>query len=171
MEKPIESVSTNNQKDKINYRDFLKISVNQDHKCVAINVVAKEFKKQKDYTEFYREVDRLMVKSLKYAKEKFNKDVITILADLNGFMIKHVDYSFFKTAIPYFNDRFPDNMEKVILVNIPVSFKACYNIVSMFIHPDTKEKILFEKSKKYKKRFGKSNFTNNLDEIDESDEE
>ena len=41
-----------------------------------------------------------------------------------------------------------DEKVKVILVNIPVFFKACYNIVSMFIHQDTKEKILFEKSKK-----------------------
>ena len=34
-----------------------------------------------------------------------------------------------------------------------------------------KEKILFEKSKKFKRRFGSSKFTNNLDEIDDSDEE
>ena len=62
-------------------------------------------------------------------------------------------------------------MEKVILVNIPVFFKACYNVVSIFIHPETKDKILFEKSKKFKRKFGTSKFTNNLDEIDESDEE
>ena len=158
-------------KQKINYKEFLKISVNEEHKCVAINVSAREFKKQKDYTEFYVYVDKLMIKCLRYAKEKFDKDTITILADLAGFLIKHVDYAFFKHAIPYFNDRFPDNMEKVILVNIPVFFKACYNVVSIFIHHETKEKILFEKSKKFKRRFGSSKFTNNLDEIDDSDEE
>ena len=62
-------------------------------------------------------------------------------------------------------------MEKVILVNIPIFFKACYNIVSIFIHPETKEKILFEKSKKYKRKYGKSNFTTDLNEIYESDDE
>ena len=164
-------VSSENSKNRINYKQLLKISVNEEHQCVAINVVAKEFRKQKEYSEFYNYVDMLMVKCLKYAKEKFNKDTITILADLNGFLIKHVDYGFFKHAIPYFNDKFPDNMEKVILVNIPVFFKACYNIVSIFIHQETKEKILFEKSKKFKRKFGSSKFTNNLDEIDESDEE
>ena len=158
-------------KNKINYKDFLKISVNKEHQCVAINVSAREFKKQKDYQEFYAYVDKLMIKCISYAKEHFNKDTVTILADLNGFLIKHVDYGFFKHAIPYFNERFPDNMEKVILVNIPVFFKACYNVVSIFIHPETKEKILFEKSKKFKRKFGTSKFTNNLDEIDESDEE
>jgi len=163
--------STDYKSDKINYKNFLKLSINEEHKCVAINVAAREFKKQKDYTEFYSEVDSIMVKSLRYAKEKFNKTEVTILADLSGFMIKHVDYGFFKQAIPYFNERFPDNMEKVILVNIPVFFKACYNVVSIFIHQETKEKILFEKSKKYKRKFGNSNFTHNLDEIDESDEE
>ena len=159
------------EKNKINYKDFLKISVNEEHKCVAINVLAREFKKQKNYQEFYDYVDKLMVKCISYAKEHFNKDTVTILADLSGFLIKHVDYGFFKHAIPYFNERFPDNMEKVILVNIPVFFKACYNVVSIFIHPDTKEKILFEKSKKFKKKFGTSKFTNNLDNIDDSDEE
>ena len=49
-------------KQKINYKDFLKISVNEEHKCVAINVSAREFKKQKDYTEFYAYVDKLMIK-------------------------------------------------------------------------------------------------------------
>jgi hypothetical protein len=159
------------EKNKINYKDFLKISVNEEHKCVAINVLAREFKKQKNYQEFYDYVDKLMVKCISYAKEHFNKDTVTILADLSGFLIKHVDYGFFKHAIPYFNEKFPDNMEKVILVNIPVFFKACYNVVSIFIHPDTKEKILFEKSKKFKKKFGTSKFTNNLDNIDDSDEE
>lgn len=159
------------EKNKINYKDFLKISVNKEHKCVAINVLAREFKKQKNYQEFYSYVDKLMVKCISYAKEHFNKDTVTILADLSGFLIKHVDYGFFKHAIPYFNERFPDNMEKVILVNIPVFFKACYNVVSIFIHPDTKDKILFEKSKKFKRKFGTSKFTNNLDNIDDSDEE
>jgi len=159
------------EKNKINYKDFLKISVNEEHKCVAINVLAREFKKQKNYQEFYDYVDKLMVKCISYAKEHFNKDTVTILADLSGFLIKHVDYGFFKHAIPYFNEKFPDNMEKVILVNIPVFFKACYNVVSIFIHPDTKEKILFEKSKKFKKKFGTSKFTNNLEDIDDSDEE
>lgn len=159
------------EKNKINYKDFLKISVNKEHKCVAINVSAREFKKQKNYQEFYAYVDKLMVKCISYAKENFNKDTVTILADLSGFLIKHVDYGFFKNAIPYFNERFPDNMEKVILVNIPVFFKACYNVVSIFIHPDTKDKILFEKSKKFKRKFGTSKFTNNLDNIDDSDEE
>jgi hypothetical protein len=158
-------------KNKINYKDLLKISVNKEHKCIAINVSAREFKKQKNYQEFYDYVNKLMVKCITYSKEHFNKDTITILADLSGFLIKHVDYSFFKHAIPYFNERFPDNMEKVILVNIPVFFKACYNIVSIFIHPETKEKILFEKSKKFKRKFGNSKFTNNLDEIDDSEEE
>ena len=78
-----------------------------------------------------------MIKCIAYANENFNKDTVTILADLSGFLIKHVDY-IFKHAIPYFNERFPDNMEKVILVNIPVFFKACYNVVSIFIHPETK---------------------------------
>ena len=159
------------EKNKINYKDFLKISVNEEHKCVAINVLAREFKKQKNYQEFYDYVDKLMVKCISYAKEHFNKDTVTILADLSGFLIKHVDYGFFKHAIPYFNEKFPDNMEKVILVNIPVFFKACYNVVSIFIHPDTKDKILFEKSKKFKRKFGTSKFTNNLDNIDDSDEE
>tara|TARA_Y100000389_G_C17429746_1_gene501807 strand:- start:833 stop:1348 length:516 start_codon:yes stop_codon:yes gene_type:complete len=171
MENQNSVISSENSKNRINYKQLLKISVNEEHQCVAINVVAKEFRKQKEYEEFYNYVDRLMVKCLKYAKEKFNKDTITILADLSGFLIKHVDYGFFKHAIPYFNDKFPDNMEKVILVNIPVFFKACYNIVSIFIHQETKEKILFEKSKKFKRKFGSSKFTNNLDEIDESDEE
>ena len=171
MENSKEIVSNENQKYKINYKDFLKISVNEEHKCVAINVAAREFKKQKDYSEFYSEVDKLMIRSLKIANEKFNKDLITILADLNGFMVKHVDYGFFKTAIPYFNERFPDNMEKVILVNIPIFFKTCYNIVSIFIHQETKDKILFEKSKKYRRKFGKSNFTTDLNEIYESDDE
>jgi len=171
MEKSKGIVSTEKHNNKINYKELLKISINEEHQCIAINVSAREFKKQKDYTVFYSEVDKLMVKCLRYAKDKFNKDTITILADLSGFLIKHVDYGFFKSAIPYFNERFPDNMEKVILVNIPVFFKACYNIVSIFIHPETKDKILFEKSKKYRKKFGKSNFTCNLDEIDDSDEE
>jgi len=170
MEK-INENALNKDRGTINYKELFKISVNEDHKCVAIHVSASEFRKQKDYSEFYKEVDKLMTKSLKYAKEKFNKDEITILADLSGFLIKHVDYSFFKQAIPYFNEKFPDKMEKVILVNIPVFFKACYNVVSIFIHPETKEKILFEKSKRFKRNFGKTNFTHNLDEIDESDEE
>ena len=33
-------------KNKINYKEFLKISVNKEHQCVAINVSAREFKKQ-----------------------------------------------------------------------------------------------------------------------------
>ena len=96
------SKANNHKSDRINYKNFLKLSINEEHKCVAINVVAREFKKQKDYTEFYSEVDSIMVKSLRYAKEKFNKTEVTILADLSGFMIKHVDYGFFKEAIDCF---------------------------------------------------------------------
>ena len=51
-------------KNKINYKEFLKISVNKEHQCVAINISAREFKKQKDYQEFYAYVDKLMIKCI-----------------------------------------------------------------------------------------------------------
>ena len=40
--------STDYKSDRINYKNFLRLSINEEHKCVAINVAAREFKKQKD---------------------------------------------------------------------------------------------------------------------------
>ena len=56
MEKANE-IETNKNKGSINYKELFKISINEEHKCVAIHVSAGVFRKQKDYSEFYREVD------------------------------------------------------------------------------------------------------------------
>ena len=71
----------------------------------------------------------------------YNKKEIVVFCDLKNTYIKNMDVSFFKNIIPFFEDKYPDCVEKIIITNIPGFFKICYNLIKMFIHKDMKKNI------------------------------
>ena len=127
----------------------------------------RNFTKRKDsnYDDFSAYIDKTMSHCINSSLKLYNKKEIVVFVDLKKTYIKNMDVSLFKNMIPYFEEKYPYCVEKIIITNIPGFFKICYNLIKMFIHKDTKKKIFFEK--KIKKGDSTSvSFSNELEELE-----
>jgi hypothetical protein len=140
---------------------------NDTNKCVVFSIFAGNFTKRKDsnYDDFSAYIDKTMSHCINSSLKLYNKKEIVVFVDLKKTYIKNMDVSLFKNMIPYFEEKYPYCVEKIIITNIPGFFKICYNLIKMFIHKDTKKKIFFEK--KIKKGDSTSvSFSNELEELE-----
>jgi hypothetical protein len=148
----------------MDYNKFVKIKKNNTHECVVISFTGSEFKKQENYNELYTKLDSSMVTALDFSNKCYNKNTIVIFVDLSGVTVKAMDTGFFKYIIPFFSDKYPDCLEKVILSRIPSFFKACYCIIKYLIDKETRKKVFFEKKNNSN---GNICYTNNLEDLDD----
>lgn len=131
------------------------------HKTVVYTIKVKNFKKNVYETELYQYSQLLLQDALKTCKSKYDKVLIQTHINLEGLTMKKVDYKFIKKILLHFQSVEDDVLERLIITNIPVFFKVCYNVIKPFIHKDTKKKIYFEK-----KNNNTINYTNNDVELE-----
>ena len=151
----------------MNFNEIINIQKNENNKCVVFSIFAGNFKKQNngDYNDFIEYIDKAMNTCVTTSKNLYNTKEIVIYVDLKKTYIKNMDTGFFKNIIPFFEEKYPDCVQKIIITNIPGFFKICYNIIKVFIHKDTRKKIFFEK--KIKKGDETSvSFCNNLEDLE-----
>jgi len=148
----------------MDYNKFVKIKKNNVHECVVISFTGSEFKKQDNYSELYAKLDNSMISALEFSNKSYKKNSIVIFVDLSRVTVKAMDTGFFKYIIPFFSEKYPNCLEKVILSGIPSFFKACYCIIKYLIDKETRKKVFFEKKSNYN---GDISYTNNLEDLDD----
>ena len=143
-----------------NVSDLLKLKKSKTYNSVILHVTAKEFKKIKNYQKQVIEIDNFIANAKKINKERYDKDKFIVYVDLSNTLVKNMDISFFKQVVPLFENKYPESLEKLILVNLPIFFKTCFLLVKFLINKDTRQRIYFQKKNET------DLFTNSLDEID-----
>ena len=129
--------------DKMIFKDFYYIIAENN---IFIN--AGLFRKMDDYTDLITHIITVNNDCLKLRK-KFNQSYyFKIIVDLNNVKIKNADYEFLKMLIPFLENSYPDNLEKMYFHNTPFIFKTAYGIIRHFIHKETRQKIIFVKKNK-----------------------
>lgn len=151
----------------MDFSQIINIQKNENNKCVVFSIFAGYFTKRKngDYEDFIEYIDKAMNTCVTTSEKLYNTREIVLYVDLKKTYIKNMDTGMFKKLIPFFEDKYPDCINKIVITNIPGFFKICYNIVKVFIHKDTKKKIFFEK--KIKQGDDTSvTFSNNLEDLE-----
>lgn len=149
----------------MDFNKIVSLHKNDNNQCMVISIRAGEFEKMQDYTEFHKFLDEITERCFRKSKELYNKKQAVIFCDLKGTMIKNMDSKLFKLIIPYFEEKHPDCVEKIVITNIPGFFKICFNLIKFLIHKDTRKKIFFEKKKK-KGDDTHISYCNNLEELE-----
>ena len=138
---------------------ILKLKKSCTYNSVILHIQASTFKKMKSYDNIINDIDSFIARAKEMNKTRYNKDKFIVYADLSKTYVRNMDVSFFKQCIPLFETKYPESVEKVVIVNMPIFFKTCYALIKYLINKDTRKKIYFEKK-------NSKLFTNNLDEVD-----
>ena len=106
------------KQDIFNYNKFMYVD-----KELNIIVETKYFKKLKNYTEFIIYMVNLIDTTL-----TFNNNTINVIINLLQYKIKEIDLDFIKMIIVYFQDKYPDNLNKIYVKNSTILIKGLYSI-------------------------------------------
>ena len=150
--------------DSINYKKFYYIIEDNN-----IYIKAELFRKMDDYTDLLTHIIAVTNECLKLRKEQTQKSFFKILVDLQNVKLKNADYEFIKMLIPFLEEAYPDNLEKMYFHNTPFIFKTAYAVIRHFIHKETRQKIIFVKKKDSKllKNISNSHIEISEDKMDE----
>lgn len=129
--------------EEINYDKFYKL-----YRKNNIFIKADLFRKKKDYTDLLTHIIKINNECLKYRLDNKQKDIFKIYVDLSNVKLKNADYEFIKMLIPFLEEAYPNNLEKMYFENTPFIFKTAYSIIRNFIHKETRRKIIFVKKSK-----------------------
>ena len=110
-----------------------------------IFIKANLFRKRKDYTDLLTHIININNTCLKARIENNQNNIFKIYVDLSNIKIKNADYEFIKMLIPFLEEAYPNNLEKMYFKNTPFIFKTAYAIIRNFIDKETREKIIFVK--------------------------
>ena len=124
-----------------NFKDFYQLTNNN----ILIN--ARLFHKLPDYTDLITHIITITNECLKLRSDNNYPLFFKICIDLHNVKLKNADYDFLKMLIPFLENAYPDNLEKMYFHNTPFIFKTVYTIIRNFIHKDTRKKIIFVKNK------------------------
>ena len=126
--------------EEIDYEKFYSI-------CLGNNIFIKAdlFRKKKDYTELLTHIIKVNNECLKSRLENNQTNIFKIHVDLSNVKLKNADYEFIKMLIPFLEEAYPNNLEKMYFKNTPFIFKTAYAIIRNFIHKGTRQKIIFVK--------------------------
>ena len=129
--------------EEIDYEKFYSI-------CLGNNIFIKAdlFRKMKDYTDLLTHIIRINNDCLKARQENNQNNIFKIYVDLSNVKLKNADYEFIKMLIPFLEEAYPNNLEKMYFENTPFIFKTAYSIIRNFIHKETRRKIIFVKKSK-----------------------
>jgi hypothetical protein len=143
----------------INIDELLKLKKSVTYNSVILHVQASEFVKLDNYDHLISKIDDFIGNAKEVNLKRYKKDKFIVYVDLSNTYIKNMDIKLFKQCVPLFQDKYPESLEKLILVKMPIFFKACFQLVKFLIDKDTRKKIFFEKKNK------NNLFTNNLDDM------
>ena len=129
--------------EEIDYEKFYSI-------CLGNNIFIKAdlFRKRKDYNDLLTHIIRINNDCLKARQENNQNNIFKIYVDLSNVKLKNADYEFIKMLIPFLEEAYPNNLEKMYFENTPFIFKTAYSIIRNFIHKETRRKIIFVKKSK-----------------------
>ncbi len=127
----------------INYKEFYYIIRDNN-----IFIKADLFRKMDDYTDLLTHIITITNECLKLREEKKQNKFFKIMVDLKNVKLKNADYDFIKMLIPFLEEAYPNNLEKMYFHNTPFIFKTAYSVIRHFIHKETRQKIIFVKKKK-----------------------
>mmetsp|Transcript_119848 Transcript_119848/g.187989 ORF Transcript_119848/g.187989 Transcript_119848/m.187989 type:complete len:159 (+) Transcript_119848:80-556(+) len=68
---------------------------------------------------------------------------LLVLYDLHGAGMKNFDITFTKHLIAGLSASYPNRLEKVVVFNNHWSFNIMWRAISMFLHPETLQKVTF----------------------------
>ena len=119
-----------------------------------IIIEMKYFKKLKDYTDFIIYMINLIDTTITLKMTNLNNNTLDVTIDLIQYKLKEIDFDFIKMLILSFQDKYPDNLNKIYITNTTIVFKGIYKLLKPFICKETRAKILFENKNKQ--------FTNDL---------
>ena len=131
------------KQDILNYTLFMFVD-----KELNIMVDTKHFKKLKDYTQFIIYMVNLIDTTLNLRMKHYNNNTINVNIDLLQYKIKELDLDFIKMIIIFFQDKYPDNLNKIYVKNATILIKGLYKILKPLICKETRDKIVFEKGNK-----------------------
>ena len=137
--------------------------------CSSNNTVRSYlFRKRKDYTDLLTHIIKINNDCLKLRLKNKQKNIFRIYVDLSNIKIKNADYEFIKMLIPFLEEAYPNNLEKMYFQNTPFIFKTAYAIIRNFIDKETREKIIFvKKNEENENSQEKENCNKNRVEISE----
>lgn len=118
--------------------------------CLGNNIFIKAdlFRKRKDYTDLLTHIIKINNDCLKARQDNNQNNIFKIYVDLSNVKLKNADYEFIKMLIPFLEEAYPNNLEKMYFENTPFIFKTAYSIIRNFIHKETRRKIIFVKKSK-----------------------
>ena len=134
-----------NQQIDFNYDKF--ISIGEE---LNIIVEITHFKKLKDYTEFIKYMINIIENTINLKKIHCNNNTIDVDVDIINYKIKEFDFDFIKMMITFFQEKYPDNLNKIYIKNSNLLIKGLYKLLKPFICKETRDKIFFEHKNKNK---------------------
>lgn len=132
-----------NKRIDFNYDKFISIGENFN-----IIVEITHFKKLKDYTEFIKYMINIIETTINLKKKHCNNNTIDVDMDLINYKIKEFDFDFIKMMITFFQEKYPDNLNRIHIRNANLIVKSVYKLLKPFICKETREKIYFEHKNK-----------------------
>ena len=94
--------------DEIDYEKFYYMFGNNN-----IYIKADLFRKRKDYTDLLTHIIKINNDCLKLRLKNKQKNIFRIYVDLRNIKIKNADYEFIKMLIPFLEEAYPNNLEKM----------------------------------------------------------
>jgi hypothetical protein len=132
-----------NKRIDFNYDKFISIG-----EKFNIIVEITHFKKLKDYTEFIKYMINIIETTINLKKIHCNNNTIDVDMDLINYKIKEFDFDFIKMMITFFQEKYPDNLNRIHIRNANLIVKGIYKLLKPFICKETREKIYFEHKNK-----------------------
>ena len=109
-----------------------------------VNLIARKHNKDK------RDIDLLksyIIYTLETAMKRVRKEdeKIVILFDLSQFSLNCMDYEALKMLVNIIQFNYPEILSAALIVNSPIIFSACWQIIKLWIDPVTASKCIFLK--------------------------
>ena len=127
-------------KKEIDLDSFISSNENCD---IIINI--KYFKKQVNYGCLIQYIDQFIYKLIIEKTKLYDSNIFIVYVYLKGYKIKEVDYDFIKTILQFLENKYPNNLSKVLIYDSNIVIKGIYKLFKPFIHSDTRDKIYFLK--------------------------
>lgn len=88
-----------------------------------------------------------IVYSLEYLvrNAKPDEETFTVFFDLSRFSMRCMDFEVVKHLIQILQTNYPDTLEKLLVIDAPFIFSACWAIIKHWIDPVTAHKVVFIK--------------------------
>tara|TARA_B100000214_G_C23671556_1_gene492171 strand:+ start:47 stop:448 length:402 start_codon:yes stop_codon:yes gene_type:complete len=114
---------------------------------LTLIVNGKEFKKQKNYDTLYDCFSESLGNILEHNKQYNTK--IHCVVDLKLVGLKHLDIKFIKKLVDILYNKYPECLEKCIIINPPTFIKMIYDLLKMILDKPTRERIVIYGKNKY----------------------